>query len=63
VMHPCRVIGVGINGRRFSDFEVAREAERVEKELGLPACDVLRHGHAKLIDAVLSHGKALGKTV
>jgi uncharacterized NAD-dependent epimerase/dehydratase family protein len=53
VMHPCKVIGIGINGRRFSDEDLARESDRVEKELQLPACDVLRHGPGKLVDAVL----------
>lgn len=60
-MHPCQTIGVGINGRRCSDDEVAREAERVERELGLPACDILRHGAGKLAEAVLRHGQRIGK--
>lgn len=51
VMHPCKVIGVGINGRKFSDSEVAAEQKRVESELGLPACDILRHGPKKLLEA------------
>jgi uncharacterized NAD-dependent epimerase/dehydratase family protein len=53
VMHPCKVIGIGVNGRRFSDAEVAEECARVESEMGVPACDVLRHGPGKLADAVL----------
>jgi uncharacterized NAD-dependent epimerase/dehydratase family protein len=61
VMHPCQVIAVGINGRRFGDAEVAREAECVESELGLPACDILRHGPDKLVQAVLDHGRRIGK--
>jgi uncharacterized NAD-dependent epimerase/dehydratase family protein len=61
VAHPCRVIGVGINGRKFSDAEVSREAERIENELGVPACDILRHGAGKLMSAALALGRELGK--
>ena len=44
IMHPCRVIGVAVNGRRFADDAVAAECDRVGSRLGLPACDVIRHG-------------------
>jgi uncharacterized NAD-dependent epimerase/dehydratase family protein len=54
LMHPCRVIGVAVNGQRFpDDDEVSAECRRVEDELGLPACDVIRHGPEKLVAAVL----------
>jgi uncharacterized NAD-dependent epimerase/dehydratase family protein len=52
IMHPCRVIGVAVNGRNYSDHEVAVECERVERLLGLPVCDVIRHGPQKLVEAV-----------
>ncbi len=52
ILHPGRVVGVSVNGRRFTDAEVAAECARVEDELGLPACDVIRHGPAKLVEAV-----------
>jgi uncharacterized NAD-dependent epimerase/dehydratase family protein len=52
IMHPCRVIGVAVNGRNFNDDDVAAESERAEQRLGLPACDVLRHGPQKLVEAV-----------
>ncbi len=52
VMHPCRVIGVAVNGQRFPDDEVAAECRRVGQQLGLPTCDVIRHGPQKLVDAV-----------
>jgi uncharacterized NAD-dependent epimerase/dehydratase family protein len=52
VMHPCRVIGVAVNGQQFPDDQVAAECERVGRELGLPTCDVIRHGPEKLVDAV-----------
>ncbi len=61
IMHPCRVIGVAINGGKFTDAEVAAERERVRKWLGLPVCDVLRHGPAELVEAVLELKRQLGK--
>jgi uncharacterized NAD-dependent epimerase/dehydratase family protein len=57
--HPCRVIGIGINGRKFSDAEVEEERKRIEGELGLPAADVLRHGPNRLADAILQNKAAL----
>ena len=53
VMHPCRVIGVAVNGQHFAEDEVAAECESVSEELGLPTCDVIRHGPQKLVDAVI----------
>ena len=54
LMHPCRVIGVAVNGQKYPrDEDVAAECARVERELGLPVCDVLRHGPAKLVQAVV----------
>ncbi len=61
VMHPCRVIGVAVNGQRYSDDDVDAECERVGRELGLPACDVIRHGPGKLVDAALNLKRMLGK--
>ncbi len=59
VMHPCRVIGVAVNGQRYCDDEVAAECERVGRELGLPTCDVIRHGPEKLVDAALKLKRTL----
>ncbi len=61
IMHPCRVIGVAINGGKFSDAEVAAERERVRERLGLPISDVLRHGPDELVDAVLDLKRQLKK--
>ena len=52
LMHPCRVIGIAVNGIKFSDAEVEAECARVEDEFQLPACDVIRHGPGKLVEAV-----------
>jgi len=53
VMHPCRVIGIAVNGQRFTADEVAAECQRTEQELGLPTCDVIRDGSEKLVEAVM----------
>lgn len=57
-LHPSRVIGVAVNGRRFGDADLDAECARVESELGLPTCDVIRHGPRKLVEAVQAMRKA-----
>lgn len=49
---PSKVIGLGINGRRFTDAQVDEERKRVEDEFQLPACDILRHGPEALVGAI-----------
>jgi uncharacterized NAD-dependent epimerase/dehydratase family protein len=61
LMHPCRAIGIAINGYNHSDEEVATERVRVGRRMGLPACDVLRHGPDALVQAVLQLKGELGK--
>lgn len=61
IMHPCRVIGVAINGHGHSDEAVEAERQAVRRRLGLPACDVLRHGAGELVDAVMDLKRQLGK--
>jgi uncharacterized NAD-dependent epimerase/dehydratase family protein len=61
IMHPCRAVGVAINGANFSDAEVAAERQQVRKRMGLPSCDVLRHGPDELVEAVLALKRDLGK--
>lgn len=56
VMNPCKVIGVAVNGQKFGPDEVAAECDRVSQQLGLPACDVIRHGPTKLAEASLARG-------
>ncbi|MCA9236193.1 MAG: DUF1611 domain-containing protein [Planctomycetales bacterium] len=53
LMGPSRVIGVGMNSRRLGPDEAEAEREKVSSELGLPVCDVFRHGADVLADAVL----------
>jgi uncharacterized NAD-dependent epimerase/dehydratase family protein len=61
IMHPCRVIGIAVNGKGYSDAEVAAECDRVEREFGIPACDVIRHGPEKLVQATLELKREIGK--
>ncbi len=42
-----KVIGIAIDGEKMSDEEIIKFKDRVEKELGLPAEDVLRFGASK----------------
>jgi uncharacterized NAD-dependent epimerase/dehydratase family protein len=52
-LFPTRVIGVGLNSRLLSPEDAETERERIRKELGVPVCDVFRHGPNELVDAVL----------
>ncbi len=52
LMFPSQVIGVAMNSRNLSDEEAERERERVRSELGLPVCDVIRHGPEELVQAI-----------
>jgi len=56
----CKIIGIGINSRRVSPDQAARERERVKAEFGLPACDVFRDGPDELVDAVIRFKNAGG---
>jgi uncharacterized NAD-dependent epimerase/dehydratase family protein len=49
-----RVIGVAMNSRLLGPDEAEAERERVRRELGVPVCDVIRHGPDDMVDAVLA---------
>jgi uncharacterized NAD-dependent epimerase/dehydratase family protein len=49
----ARVIGVAMNSRLLGPDEAEAERERVRRELGVPVCDVIRHGPGDMVDAVL----------
>ncbi len=61
MVHPAKVIGIGMNSRTLSDAEANIERDRVSQELGLPACDIFRHGTADLVKAVQNLKRELGK--
>lgn len=48
----CEVIGVAMNSRLVSAEQAEVERSRVRDELGLPVCDVFRHGAGELVEAV-----------
>ena len=54
LMGPSRVIGVAMNSRRLNDEQAEAEREKVRAELGVPVCDVIRHGSDDLAEAVLA---------
>ncbi len=54
LMGPCRLIGVSMNSRRLDPAAAEVERERVRAELGVPVCDVFRHGADDLAKAVLN---------
>lgn len=60
-IHPCKVIGIGINGSRVTLEVAAKERERLRAEFGLPVCDVYRDGANELVDAVLRLQRELFK--
>ena len=51
---PARVIGLAMNSRLLSADQAEQERQRMKSELGLPVCDVYRHGPDDLVDAVLA---------
>jgi len=58
---PAPVIGIVVNTFHMDEDDARREMERVEKETGLPADDVVRFGPDKILDVVLEAGKSLDK--
>lgn len=56
---PSKVIGVAMNSRLLKPDEAEAERERVRRELGVPVCDVIRHGPGDLVDAILALQKQL----
>lgn len=52
LMGPSKVIGIAMNSSFVSADEADREREKVRSELGLPVCDVIRHGPQELVQAI-----------
>ena len=53
ISRPSRVIGIAMNSRRVNAEQAEAEREHVRAELGLPVCDVIRHGPGELVEAIL----------
>lgn len=58
IRQPCRVVGLALNGSRLSTAASSEQAERLEQETGLPACDVYRDGPDRLVEAIERHKHA-----
>jgi uncharacterized NAD-dependent epimerase/dehydratase family protein len=56
---PSKVIGVAMNSRLLSADEAEAERDRVRRELGVPVCDVIRHGSDDLVQAILDYRQKL----
>jgi uncharacterized NAD-dependent epimerase/dehydratase family protein len=54
LMGPSKVIGVAMNSSFVSPEAADAERERIRSELGLPVCDVIRHGPDELVQAIQS---------
>lgn len=61
IMHPCRVIGIAMNTRKSTAEAARAERVRIEADLNLPACDVVRDGPGPLVDAINRLQTELGK--
>ena len=53
IFWPCRVIGVSMISRLVDAQAAEAERTRVQRELGVPVCDVIRHGPDALVNAIL----------
>jgi uncharacterized NAD-dependent epimerase/dehydratase family protein len=54
IWRPCPVIGISMNSRLVDEAAADEEVVRMEKQFGIPVCDVVRHGPKKLIDAIVN---------
>ena len=53
VLHPSRVIAIAMNSRKAGAQQAEQERQQLREELGLPVCDVIRHGPAELVEAIM----------
>lgn len=60
--HPCRLIGVAVNSKHLSAEQAIEEVAAAEARFGVPACDVYRHGAAKLVQAAIELRRQLDET-
>jgi uncharacterized NAD-dependent epimerase/dehydratase family protein len=59
LVSPSKVIAVAANTRCLDASAARQELQRVEKELSLPACDVIRDGPDRIADVVVQQRREL----
>lgn len=53
VMFPSKIIGFALNSKKVSEQEAQKERNKIKKEFGLPACDVVRDGPDELVETII----------
>ncbi|MGC9342986.1 MAG: DUF1611 domain-containing protein [Bacteroidales bacterium] len=48
-----KVIAITINHENMNEFEIRKEAEKIEKEFGIPAIDILKFGPEDLLKVII----------
>ena len=56
---PSKVVGLAANTSTLAPGEAERLIGSTEEALGIPTCDVIRHGSEKLVDALLARDEEL----
>jgi len=57
-LHPGKIVAMSVNTHDLEAEAAERAVAECARISGLPAVDVYRHGPAKLVNAILAHGKA-----
>jgi len=47
-----KVVAVTLNHENMNDYEIKKEGAKIEKEFGMPAIDILKHGPDDLLKAI-----------
>lgn len=54
-LKPCKVVAVAINTFDVDERGALEARDRIERETGLPAADPVRHGAARIVEAIDKH--------
>lgn len=54
----CKVVGISVISAGVPDTQARAEIERITRDTGLPATDVLRYGPQPLVDAIMAGPRA-----
>ena len=58
-VRPAKVVAISVHCGHLTELEAAAYVQRIERETGLPATDVIHFGAAKLVDALAAHRRTL----